>query len=440
MADYSSLGSFSTGGASALNGDLIQQLYDSDTVNLVDPITEEIELISTETEVIDNINTLVNELIDSIEIFDLYYTGNNVFEQVSATATGDSALFDAADVGALTEGTISVNIAQIAQKDAYQSNTFSSPTDLIGDGTITINGTDYSTNGETYEEFVETLNLSGVLDVSLAQVSDSEYRIIVKTPDPGEDNALVISQTGVDIGLEDPTNHVLQAQNLKATVDGVNYDISSNSITLDGNLTITASTTGDSSISVENDTSSIIPAIEEFAQNYNELVLAVEEEIYSENPSVDDTSSLRSLVSGIKEMMFGEYGKQDQNVLNYGFGFDEFGALSIDTTVLGEALTDDPDGLEALFVGVAEDEGFGTAMKSYLDELNGFNGTFDLFEDSRDTRLANLEEEKEKAVEALDTKYDAMAAQFAAYASIITLLEASFSSLGLEISQGSSDS
>jgi len=440
MADYSSLGSFSTGGASALNGDLIQQLYDSDTVNLVDPITEEIELISTETEVIDNINTLVNELIDSIEIFDLYYTGNNVFEQVSASATGDSALFDAADVGALPEGTISVNIAQIAQKDAYQSNTFSSPTDLIGDGTITINGTDYSTNGETYEEFIETLNLSGVLDVSLAQVSDTEYRMIVKTQDPGEDNALVISQTGVDLGLEDPTNHVLQAQNLKATVDGVNYDISSNSITLDGNLTITASTTGDSSISVENDTSSIIPAIEEFAQKYNELVLAVEEEIYSENPSVDDKSSLRSLVSGIKEMMFGEYGKQDQNVLNYGFGFDEFGALSIDTTVLGEALTDDPDGLEALFVGVAEDEGFGTAMKSYLDELNGFNGTFDLFEDSRDTRLANLEEEKEKAVEALDTKYDAMAAQFAAYASIITLLEASFSSLGLEISQSSSDS
>lgn len=440
MSDYSSLGAFSTGGASALSGDLIQQLYDADTVSIVDPITEEIELIATETEVMENINTLVNELIDSIEIFDLYYAGNNVFEQVSASATGESALFDAADVGALKEGTISVKIDQIAQKDAYQTNTFTSSSDLIGDGTITINGNDYSTNGATYEEFIDTLNYSGYLDASLAQVSDTEYRIVVKTLDPGQDNALTITQTGVDLGLDDANNHVLTAQNLMATVDGVDYDISSNKITLDGNLTITASTTGESSISVENDTSSIIPAIEEFAEKYNELVLAVEEEIYSETPSVDDTSSLRSLVSGIKEMMFGEYGLNDQNVLNYGFEFDEYGALSIDTTVLGEALTDDPDGLEGLFVGVAEDEGFGTAMKSYLDSLNASDGIFSLLESSRDTRLDTLEEEKEDAIETLDNKYDAMAVQFAAYAAIITQLETSFSSLGLEISQSSSDS
>jgi len=437
MADYSSLGSFSTGGASALNGDLIQQLYDADTVSLVDPMTEDIELIATETEVMENINTLVNELIDSIEIFDLYYTGNNVFEQVSASATGDSAVFDAADVGALSEGTISVDITQIAQKDAYQSNTFASADTLVGDGTITIGTTDYDTTGQTYEEFIETLNLSGTLDVSLAQVSDTEYRMIIKTQDPGEDNALAITQTGIDLGLEDASNHVLTAQNLEATVDGVAYDISSNSITLDGNLKITAMETGTSSITVENDTSSIIPAIEEFAEKYNQLVLAVQEEIYSEEPSVEDTSSLRSLISGIKEMMFGEYGLEDKNILNFGFGFDEFGALSVDAVALGEALTDDPEGLQALFVGVAEDEGFGTAMKSYLDTLNSSDGVFNLMEDSREKRLKTLEEEKEKKIEDLDTKYDAMAAQFAAYASIITRLETSFSSLGLEISQSS---
>jgi len=439
MSDYSSLGSFSTGGASALNGDLIQQLYDADTVSLVDPITEDLELIDTEKEVIENINNLVNELIGSVEIFDLYYSDNNVFEQVSASATGDSALFDAADVGALNEGTINVTINQIAQKDAYQSITFSSSEDLIADGqdsgdSITINGTEYSTVGKTYEELVEEINYSGVIDASITQVSDNDFRIIVKTLEPGEDNALSITQSGLDLGLEDESNHVLEAQNLLATVDGVDYDISSNTITLDGNLTITAATTGDSSISVEQDDSSIITAIEEFATKYNALVLAVEEEIYSETPSVEDTSSLRSLVSNIKEMMFGEYGVNDDNLVNFGFGFDEYGELDIDTTVLGEALTDNRAGLEALFVGVAEDEGFGTALKSHLDDLNAYQGLFDLFEDSMETRQDNLEEEKEKKIEDLDTKYDAMAAQFAAYAAIITSLESSFAALGFEIS------
>ena len=445
MSDYSSLGSFSTGGASALSGDLIQQLYDAESVTRVDPITEDLELIETETEVIDNISNLINELTDTIEVFDLYYSGNNAFEQVSATTTGEAAIFDAADVGALEEGTINITIDQLSQKDAYQSNSFTSAEDLITDGQdtddkITINGTDFSTVGKTYEELIEDINLSGIYDASLVQVTDDDYRLVIKSQEPGEDNALTITQSGVDLGLLDTDNHVLTAQNLMATVDGVDYDISSNSITLDGNLKITASKIGDSSISIQNDDSSISTYIQDFATKYNELVLAVTEEIYSETPSVQDTSSLTSIVSNIKEMMFGEYGDNDESLLSYGFEFDEDGLLEIDTAALGAALTDDIDNVKSIFIGSAENEGFGTALKSSLDDLYAYDGIFSIFEDDLESRTESLEEEKENTIEDLDTKYDAMAAQFAAYAAIITSLETSFSSLGLEISQSSSDS
>jgi len=445
MSDYSSLGSFSTGGASALSGDLIQQLYDAESATRVDPLTEDLELIETETEVIDNISNLINELTDTIEVFDLYYSGNNAFEQVSATTTGEAAIFDAADVGALEEGTINITIDQLSQKDAYQSNSFTSAEDLITDGQdtddkITINGTDFSTVGKTYEELIEDINLSGIYDASLVQVTDDDYRLVIKSQEPGEDNALTITQSGVDLGLLDTDNHVLTAQNLMATVDGVDYDISSNSITLDGNLKITASKIGDSSISIQNDDSSISTYIQDFATKYNELVLAVTEEIYSETPSVQDTSSLTSIVSNIKEMMFGEYGDNDESLLSYGFEFDEDGLLEIDTAALGAALTDDIDNVKSIFIGSAENEGFGTALKSSLDDLYAYDGIFSIFEDDLESRTESLEEEKENTIEDLDTKYDAMAAQFAAYAAIITSLETSFSSLGLEISQSSSDS
>ena len=213
MSDYSSLGSFSTGGASALSGDLIQKLYDAETVSLVDPITESIELIDVETTLISDIGTLVNELIDTVDVFDLFSSGANAFEQVTATSSGDSAIFDAADVSALKKGTTYVSITQLSQKDSYQSDKFDSETDLISGGQdsgdkITIDGISFSTVGKTYEELVESINLSGTIDASIQQVSDTEYRLVIKSQEEGLGNALEITQAGVDLGFDTENEQV----------------------------------------------------------------------------------------------------------------------------------------------------------------------------------------------------------------------------------------
>ncbi len=100
MADYTQLGSFNTGGAASLNGELIQKLYDADSKSKITPIEKSLELIDTEKEKITEINTKVNELLAAIKPFDLFSSGNNAFEQISANITGTSALFDSADVGA----------------------------------------------------------------------------------------------------------------------------------------------------------------------------------------------------------------------------------------------------------------------------------------------------------------------------------------------------
>ncbi len=446
--DYSNLGSFATGNAASLNGELIQKLYDAESTATVDPITTRLELIDTEETVIADINTKINELISNIGSFDLYTTGSNAFEQVTATATGDSALFDAADVTALKTGTTTVEITELAQKDVYQSILITDTEAEINAGTLSIDidgagGQDpltYDTTGKTYAELVEDINLSGQIDASLEQVSDTEYRLIVKSQEVGTENALTISgAAATTLGYDQATNHVLTAQNMEATVDGVAYNVSSNTITIDGNLKITAAEKGTSSVSVQSDTSSVVSSIQDIANTYNELVLMITEELYSEEPSVQDTSSLKSMLSDIKNMMYGEYGTNDETLLNYGFGFDEDGLLTIDTTILNQALIDDPDKLEDLFIGVAEDEGFGTALKSMLDDYNSYDGLFSTLESGIETRKTSLTEDKEDAIEDLDTKYDIMAAQFAAYASIISTMESSFSSLEMMIAESTSD-
>lgn len=260
-------------------------------------------------------------------------------------------------------------------------------------------------------------------------MSNTESRLIIKSKDVGTGNALTIVQNGADLGYGQAANHVSVAQNMEATVDGVAYDVSSNSITIDGNLKITAAELGTSSVSIQSDTSSIAPAVQEMANVYNELVLMITEELYSETPSVQDTSSLKSMLSDIKNMMYREYGASDESLLNYGFEFDKDGLLEINTSVLNKAIIDDPDKLKDLFIGVAEKEGFGTALKSRLDSLNSYGGLFDSLESNMEARKISLTSDKEDVIDDLDSKYDIMAAQFAAYATIISQMESSFAGL-----------
>ena len=57
-----------------------------------------------------------------------------LFNQKSANVTGSSAIFDAVDAANLSEGTTSVRINQLAQKDVYQSITFADKEAQIAGG------------------------------------------------------------------------------------------------------------------------------------------------------------------------------------------------------------------------------------------------------------------------------------------------------------------
>ena len=93
------------------------------------------------------------------------------------------------------------------------------------------------------------------------------------------------------------------------------------------------------------------------------------------------------------------------------------------------------DDLKSLFLGVAEDEGLGTQLKTYLDDLDSFEGILTIYQENMSSRQEALEEEKENAIEDLDDKYASLAQQFADYNTIINQFEAQFSGLSLMIEQ-----
>jgi len=567
MSDYSMIGSFSEGGASALNGDIISKLRKAEEKSVISPLDKNLETWDTELKKFGEIDTAVKDLKNAVAAFDLFNSGNTAFDKISANTTGTSAVFDATDLGSLKEGITKVSVSQLAQKDVYQTDAYFSADTKIGaeiqtiaisgtatdevsflgetvagsvDGdtaaktvdriiadkesiistwngnnsdaeienivkldsgtlkivykdtegnvgkiasassngidfgesvekvvgrvpedddaiTVNIDSIDYSfkTKGKTLTEVAAEININSKITASVEQVGDNSYRMIIKSTDSGTENKLTISQTGINLGdfAKDGANHKLTAQNLNAKIDGVDYDVSSSSITVGGNLKITATNTGDSSISIQKDTSFVIPALDDIVTKYNDLVTMVDKEIYSGDSSLQDLASMRTMLADMKNIFFDNYGAKkpefgdqvdsngdkvyahsnvtnnDKNIFQFGFSFDRNGKLSLDKKIMGAALTDNMDDIKALFTGVAENRSIGTRLSEYINDIHGNKGLLSMYSDNMVERKTKIESEKEKAKETLDSKYGLMATQFIEYGAIIAQMEASFSSL-----------
>lgn len=612
------------GGSAALSQDVIDKLKEAESEARIAPIETKIETWDTEFTKMAEIKAANLDLIASFNDLTLDNT-NNMFEKKSATTTGTAVSYDASDVSGLINGTTSVTVTQLAQKDVYQTGLITDTTALIDDGqtagdmitievagspayestsistntstdqvgvgeftitpdggdAITITTTDTTTweelkdminedvnltasfvggrlsiahaDGETaliiadtsgdvttdlgisrgrkfttvdksYENLATDINNNSKLNASVEQVGDSEYRLVIKSAESGTSSALTISQTGVDLNMnttqtstyfdstsaiitddassidiivngnlytidtqsrslddikylinneatlndevlatvengrlvlmnkESSTDYginivennidlgfssaVVRAQNLNANIDGVAYDVSSNSITTQGSLTIIANELGDSSITISQDTGGILTSAQNVVEKYNTFVELVSTELNSTESSLQDKSALRLMQSSMKDILFSNYGSsEDKNIFSVGFSLDTSGFLSIDETTFNQAVSNDLEGLKTLFVGTHEDKGFATLLKTYTDALDGHEGALTNYDTNMTNRKTSLDAELLKETTMLDDKYALMAEEFAAYGALIATMEAQFNSLKMMIEQ-----
>lgn len=441
------------GQAASLNSELIEKLKTAEKKSVIDPYDTSIEKITGEKETFKKIQTKVSELLAAVKPFDLFVSGGvSAFEQKTATTSGDSVTFDAVDLQALKKGFITVNVSQLAQKDVYQSNSVDSTVKdaVINKGTLTIkvNGVteNFDTTNMTYKQLADSINSKSGISASVEQVGTDSYRLVIKSEESGLDNKLEITgDASDDLGyttdgtIVNATNHILEAKNMMAKVDGVEYNVSTNNITVDGlKITVNKVDSGgsSSSINIVEDNTQLETQMKNFTTKYNELVALVDSEVFNADSKIADKSSIRDIVSQIKSKLFGSYGSMgDKSVFNYGIELAKDGGLSLDSTKFNKAVQEDMAGLKDLFLGSAEKKGLGTILKESLDEMTFTGGVLSTYESNMQTREKNLNTEKEKAEKALNTKYQQLSLQFSAYGSLINQMEASFSGLKMLIQQ-----
>ena len=437
-----------SGQAASLNSDLIEKLKTAERKSSVEPIETKITKIGTEKTTFSTIEAKVAEFLETVKPFDLFISGGlTAFEQKGATTSGDSVTFDAADAKTLSKGFTSVEVTQLAQKDVYQSTNVTEATKnaKINQGALVINGQTFDTTNKSYQELATEISAKTGMAASVEQVGTDSFRLIIKSEETGLANKLNISGAAsqalgftTDGTTVNATNHILEAKNMIAKVDGVEYNVATNNITVDG-LKITANKLGVSSITVTDDTSQIESQMKNFVTKYNELLALVDGEVYNSDSSLDDKSSIRSIMTQIKDKLFGSYGpNSDKSLFNYGIELDKSGTLSLNSTKFNSAVQNDLSGLKDLFVGAAEKKGLGTTLKETIDEMRYVGGTLNSYQSAMANRETKLEEEKEKAEKALNAKYEQLALQFSSYGAVINQMESSFSGLKMLIQQSTS--
>ena len=377
------------------------------------------------------------------------------------TGTANKINFDSSS-GKISDGAAKL-FGNIAQKDEWQTAINVSKDQIVNAGEITINSKPFNTTGKTFDDLITEINASNIgVKASLVDSSDGKFKLSIQSTETGADKKIDFKDTNGSISAgalklfgnsdksaldnslnvveaKDNTiyssNNVLKAQDMQLKADGVDYSSSSNTVTIDG-LKITATKkTGDSTINIENDTTTLSAQMKNFADKFNELRATIENEIYSADASVDDKDALRNMLETVKSVLFGSGNSGDNSIFGYGFTFDEKnGNLNFNPKDFESAIKDGTKDLEALFAGVDEKKGIGTILDETIS-VSGITKSLIDYELNMLSREDALNKEKEVAEASLDSKYSIMSQQFAAYGIMINQMEASFSGLKMMIQQ-----
>ncbi|MGJ0320305.1 flagellar filament capping protein FliD [Aliarcobacter cryaerophilus] len=424
------------GQAASLNSDMLEKLKAVDRKATVEPIEKKLEKFESEKKVISDVTTKVNELFDAVKVFSLNQsTGTNAFQQKSANVMGDGVVFDSDDLSVLKAGSMRVQVTQLAQKDVWQSGEIKKADisiPLVGKGDLTIklgsaDAIPIPTEGKSYNEIVTEINKISGVQASLVEDSAGNFKLSIKSTETGTANKIEI---GGGFGFD----NVLVAQDMKLKADGIDYSSSSNTVTIDG-LKITATKeTGDSTINIENDTTTLSAQMKNFADKFNELRATIENEIYSADASVDNKGALRDMLATIKNQLFGT-GAGDKSIFSFGFSLDEkSGDILFNQKDFEASIKNGTADLEALFAGTPDKKGIATSMDEAIS-ISGVTKNLLDYEINMLEREERLKKDKETAETTLDNKYSLMAQQFASYGVMINQMESSFSGLKMLILQ-----
>lgn len=338
----------------------------------------------------------------------------------------------------------------------YTSNSFSSDTDVVNNSgstqtfKINVNGVEYSMDvedGKSVSDFINDLNSGALKDSEGNSLKvDAKYedgKIEFNIQAIGD---ITIDDTNLLTNFNDNTdftnpNRLQTATNAKFTYNGVEIERASNTVDdLIVGVEINLKSVGESNVKISSNVDDMVEAIKKFVADYNQMISNLQNLIAydKENETVglfQGDSNFTMLSSRFSNAIFGVFesytvekldrngNKYTENVLlnatDVGFSLDRNGMLSFDEEKFRSTYENNPDLTNKLFERM-----FSNLKTEFDTTITGDHSNLNLLDESLKKEEDSYEDRIDAMNKFLETKYEIMAKQFAAYDEMINSFNA----------------
>ncbi|HHV7382666.1 TPA: flagellar filament capping protein FliD [Escherichia fergusonii] len=385
--------------------------------------------------------------------------------QTANTALNDAALFKSTTaVSSSTDLTVSttagaaagiykISVSQLAQAQsirtttpvtdskAIQGNSNSERTLVIKqdgkDKPLEIKLTSEQTSLEGLRDAIN--NADGGVSASIVKVKDNDYQLVLTSSETGLENQMSVSVQGDDklnqfISFNNPdvtgnnVEQIVEAQDAKLSVNGINIERSSNTIT-DAPQGITLNLTkvvDDVTITVNKSDEKSTSAIKAWVEAYNSLVdtigsltkyTAVDpgaEKQDTSNGALLGDSTVRTIQTGIRGQFSASANSGNYQTLSQ-IGITQDGTtgkLKIDDDKLKKALSEHSVDVQQLLVGDGKETGITTKIAGLVKGYLADDGIIDSAQDSINSTLKKLTKQYLSVSASIDDTIARYQAQF----------------------------
>jgi flagellar hook-associated protein 2 len=400
---------------------ILESLEESKTTSLLDPITAQEESVEAEITAYGTLTSALTTLQTAVEAL----SDASLYESLTTTLSGSGVT--AATTSEAEAGTYTLQVTQLAQAQTLTADGVADKTTALGTGTLSIQvGTDdaiditLDSSNNTLEGIRDAINDAdaGVTASIVNDGTDTPYRLVLTSDNTGTDSEMTVTYTGTDSSDDATTlfgnlTETATAQNAELTLNGISITSQSNTVeeALQG-VTLSLSATGSSqTLTIAQDTDSILDAITTFVDAYNSYVSTVDTltaydaDADTAGELLGDSTTRRISTQLSTDLYSAIEGGTYSYLSQLGISLEVDGTLTIDEDTLTAALEDDADAVSAFFIGTDDSTGFITQMSSDLDNyLDEDDGLIVAKTDSLATKLEELEERYEEKQALIDSE------------------------------------
>lgn len=366
-----------------------------------------------------------------------------------ATTSNEGALAITAN-GNAQPGSYEIEVVQLATAERRYSNGVASASDEFGFGgtlNLSIGEDDPQSaaidilSSDSLNSVISKINDSGLRVKASSFFDGQEYRLQIRALDPGEDNAITLSQDGFDMGLEDEDNIVSKAQNAIIKVDGFEVKSATNNVNqaIPGvSLALKAKTTEPFTVNVQDDTEALGKKISDFVTAYNDVINKVHKlagfgSTKASNPLLAGDSSLRGITNRMNTQLTKVFGTGEFNTLaSIGIQLTNNGTIKLDQAKLDKAIAKDGNAVNNLMAGSNAQSGIMDMMRDMITDITApTKGLLDARKDGMDARARRFNDQiarEEKRLDSLEARlrktFSEMDATVAGYNGQLNYLQA----------------